>query len=386
MPQHFYISGMIPDFLFLPDNVSEHTKKQRIHAGCQPDLLCHFPDLLFLILLTILFLLPFLLSFLLLPLLFLILVLLFHSLCPAEKLRDGKDTVLPALPDIIHDCPGVHAVKFGVIQMHMAGLQGTDSLEQALLHGASYAHNLSGRLHLRGKSIVDLTIDTPGKLVKGKTGHLGDNIIEGGLKAGRRIGQHDFVQSHTDADLGGNPGDRIAARLGGKGRRTGDTGIDFDQIVLERPGIQRKLHVAASLDLQSPDHLEGTVAEHVILLVGQGLRGADDDRVTGMDSHRIDIFHIADGDGCVVTVTHDFVFNLFIALNAFFNQNLMDRRQLQGVFHDRAKGFFVSGKTASCTSQCKGGTQNDRIADLVRRCKSLFHAVGDFRGQDRLPQ
>ena len=105
-----------------------------------------------------------------------------------------------------------------------------------------------------------------------------------------------------------------------------------------------------------------------------------------MDSNRVNIFHITDGDGCVVTVTHDFVFNLFISLNAFFNQHLMDRRQLQGVFHDRAKGFFVSGKTASCSSQCKGRTQDDRIADLVHRCKSLFHAVRDFRGQDRLPQ
>ena len=386
MPQHFCIFGMIPDFLFLPDNVSEHTKEQRIHAGCQPDLLCHFPDLLFLILVLLPFLLSFLLSFLPLPLLFLIMFLLFHSLCPAEKLRDGKDAVLPAFPDIIHDFTGIHAVKFGVVQMHMAGFQGTDSLEQALLHGAPDAHDLSCRFHLCGKGVIDLAGVWPGKFVKGETGHLGDDIIKRWFKTGRRVGEHDLIQGHTDADLGGNPGDGIAAGLGGKGRGARHAGIHFDQIILERLWIQRKLHIAAALNLQCPDHSEGTVAEHVVLLVGQGLRGTDDDRVTGMDSNRVNIFHITDGDGCVVTVTHDFVFNLFISLNAFFNQHLMDRRQLQGVFHDRAKGFFVSGKTASCTSQCKGGTQNDRIADLVRRCKSLFHAVGDFRGQDRLPQ
>ena len=207
----------------------------------------------------------------------------------------------------------------------MTGLERPDRLKEALLHGAPDAHDLSCRFHLCGKGVIDLAGVRPGKFVKGETGHLGDDIIKRWFKTGRRVGEHDLIQGHTDADLGGNPGDGIAAGLGGKGRGARHAGIHFDQIILERLWIQRKLHIAAALNLQCPDHSEGTVAEHVVLLVGQGLGRADDNGITGMDSDRIDIFHIADGDGCVITVTHDFVLDFLVTLYAFFDENLMDR-------------------------------------------------------------
>ncbi|ERI50366.1 hypothetical protein N878_26060 [Pseudomonas sp. EGD-AK9] len=44
-----------------------------------------------------------------------------------------------------------------------------------------------------------------------------------------------------------------------------------------------------------------------------------------MHADRIDIFHIADGNACVIAVTHDFIFNFFKAGNAFFDKALIDR-------------------------------------------------------------
>ena len=89
--------------------------------------------------------------------------------------------------------------------------------------------------------------------------------------------------------------------------------------------VQRELDIAASLDFQRTDHLQGTVAEHVVLLISQCLGRTDDNGVAGMDSNGVDIFHVADRDSCVITVAHDLVLNLLKSLYTFFNENLMYR-------------------------------------------------------------
>ena len=45
-----------------------------------------------------------------------------------------------------------------------------------------------------------------------------------------------------------------------------------------------------------------------------------------MHTHRVQVFHIADGDGGIVRITHYFVFNFLIAFDTLFYQNLMYRR------------------------------------------------------------
>ena len=45
-----------------------------------------------------------------------------------------------------------------------------------------------------------------------------------------------------------------------------------------------------------------------------------------MHTHRIQVFHVADGDCRIVRITHYFVFNFLIALDTLFYQNLMHRR------------------------------------------------------------
>ena len=147
---------------------------------------------------------------------------------------------------------------------------------------------------------------------------------------------------------------------------------------MERPGIQCELDIAASLDLKRPDHLQGTVAEHVVLLVGQGLGRADDNRVSGMNTDRIDIFHVADRDSGVVAVAHDFILDFLISLNTFLNEYLVNRRQLQGIFQKGKKSFFVLCKTASGASQCKCGAKYERVTDLLCRAKPFLDRMSNF--------
>ena len=105
-----------------------------------------------------------------------------------------------------------------------------------------------------------------------------------------------------------------------------------------------------------------------------------------MDTHRVQVLHVTDGNGGVVGIAHDLVFDFLEALDALLHQDLMDGRQDQGVFHDLPELFFVIGKAAAGAAQGKGGTQDHRVADLFRGLQALFHGIGDHGGQDRLAQ
>ena len=65
-----------------------------------------------------------------------------------------------------------------------------------------------------------------------------------------------------------------------------------------------------------------------MLTIGQRLYRSHNHRVTGMDSHRIDVFHVADHDCIIVIVPHNLVFNFLKACDTSFNQTLMYRGQL----------------------------------------------------------
>ena len=260
-----------------------------------------------------------------------------------------------------------------------AGFEGADGLEQALLKGATDAHGLAGGLHLGGEAVVGV-----GKLVEGEAGHLGDDVVEGRLEAGRGVGNGDLVEGHAHGDLGRDPGDGIAAGLGGQSRGPGDAGVDLDQVVAEGLGIQGELDVAAALDAEGADQLKRAAPQKLVLLVGQGLAGADDDGVTGMDAHGVEVLHVADGDGRVIAVADDLVLDLLVALDALFDKNLMDGRELEGVLHQEAELLLVVGEAAAGAAEGESGTEHHGIADLFGGLQALFHGAGDLRGQHRL--
>ena len=56
-----------------------------------------------------------------------------------------------------------------------------------------------------------------------------------------------------------------------------------------------------------------------------------------MDSHRVQIFHVANGDSRVVFIPHHLVLDLLVSPDALLDQHLTHRGQLQGIFHKSPK-------------------------------------------------
>ena len=128
---------------------------------------------------------------------------------------------------------------------------------------------------------------------------------------------------HTYRNFSRNSRNRVAARLRGKGGRTRNTGVNLYNIVVKGKGVKGKLHVTAALNLKGADYFKGAVTEHMVFLIGKGLGGADNNRVACVNTDRVDIFHITNGNCGVVRVPYYLVFNFLVALNALFHQNLM---------------------------------------------------------------
>ena len=213
----------------------------------------------------------------------------------------------------------------GVELRHMdvvlAVLKRTDRLKKALLKGAADAHDFTGRLHLRGKLIHGSR-----EFIKRESRHLRYDIVESRFEARRRIGKLDLVEVHADGDLCGNTRDRITAGFRCQCGRTGYTGVDLDDVVLKGMRIKRELAVTSAFYAERTDDLQGTVTEHVVLLIRQCLRRRDDDGVTSVDADGVKVFHITNRDRRIVGVADDFVFDLLIALDALFHEDLMHRR------------------------------------------------------------
>ena len=299
----------------------------------------------------------------------------------AQQFRHCVNAVICADLDIVQQLLTGPIIKLWHIEVPHPDLQRADRFQQALLHGASDAHDLAGGLHLGAQGVVGVS-----KLVKGETGHLCHHIVQRGFKGCGGICNGNLVQGHSNGDLRADSGNGIAAGLAGQGGGTGHAGVDLNEVILKTVRVKGKLHVAAALDFQRPNDLQGTVPEHMILLVGQGLGGADHDAVAGMNAHRINIFHVADGDGGIVGIPHDLVFDLLKALDGFFHQHLMDRRKNQRVFHDFTKFRLVIGKAAACSAQREGGAQHHGITDLRGNFQTFLDGIGNIGRQHRLTQ
>ena len=103
-----------------------------------------------------------------------------------------------------------------------------------------------------------------------------------------------------------------------------------------------------------------------------------------MYADRVKIFHVTDHDRSIVCVAHHLIFDLFIALHAFFNEYLMDRGKLKRFFHHVVKLRFVVDKSAARAAERESGAQYDRIAYFRGSRSALFNTVCRFGRTYRL--
>ena len=137
-----------------------------------------------------------------------------------------------------------------------------------------------------------------------------------------------------------------------------------------------KLDIAATDNPQLGNDFQGCRAQFLIFEVGQGLGWCHDNRVSGVDTNRIEVLHAADGDRVAFGVAHGFEFNFLPASNAAFDQNLVYPAGIEARHGKLAQCFFVRCDTATRTTQGESRPDYDRIADLLSQTQAFFEVVG----------
>ena len=272
-------------------------------------------------------------------------------------------------------------------------LERAKGLLQGRLERAVDRHDLAGGLHLRAERAVGCR-----ELIERPSRDLHDDVIERGLECGGRLLRHcvrDLVKALADRDLGRNTCDRIAGRLRRERRAPRDARVHLDDEIWNlRLGVsggrairvERELHVAPALDPQSADDPQGCGAEHLVLLVGQRLRGRYNDGVAGVHAHRVDVLHVADGDACIGAVTHHLVLDLFPTEEGSLDEHLADRRSRDSARHARSELRGVVRHSTTRAAECEGRPDDERIGDargerervLDRMCRDrIGHGLAD---------
>ena len=75
--------------------------------------------------------------------------------------------------------------------------------------------------------------------------------------------------------------------------------------------MERKLNIAFPDNPQVAHDFYGNTPQLMIFVVAQGLAGRDDNALTGVDTHRVEVLHVANRHAIVEAVSNDFVLDFF---------------------------------------------------------------------------
>ena len=276
------------------------------------------------------------------------------------------------------DPPVVGAVELAhAIEPAQPRFQAAQRLLQALGERPADRHHFADRLH-RGRQQWRRALE----LFKGEARDLGDDIIDRRLEArrGRSAGDvvGDLVQSIADRKLGRDLGDRESGGLGRQRGGSRDARVHLDHHHPPGLGIDCELDVGtACFDTDFAQHRNACRTHALIVLVGQGQRRGDGDRVAGMHPHRVDILDRADDDGVVGAVAHHLHLKLLPADQAFVDQHFGRRRRFQAGTDEMLIFLAVVGNPAARPAEREAGADDGRQADMLERRPRLVHRMDD---------
>src|SRR3989338_4017947 len=135
--------------------------------------------------------------------------------------------------------------------------------------------------------------------------------------------------------------------------------------------MQCVLNVAFADNSEVTYRFDGDLAERVVFLVGEGLRRRDDGRFSRMDTHRVQIFHVAYGYAIVCRVAHDLVFDLLPSVQIFFDKNLRHRTKERRKF--LRKLSLAPYNTRSFAAECEPRPQHDGEPDISGGTQRLLN-------------
>ena len=251
--------------------------------------------------------------------------------------------------------------------------QRADSFLKGFLEGSADAHNFADRAHLRAQLIIH-----PLKLFKGPAGKFdnyvisaGDVLIERSVLPARKVAQRKSCRQ-----FGGYKRDGETGCLGGKRRRTGGAGIDFDDNQPVGDRIVGKLYVGAPDDANVADNPVSLFLHPILQIPGNCQHRSRTETVSGVNSDRIYIFNKADSNHAVIFIADDFQLEFLPAEDRFLNQDLMDEGSLKAAGRYRLQFFFVVYNAAAGSAHGVGRADYNRISKRICYLQSLVNAVG----------
>ena len=129
--------------------------------------------------------------------------------------------------------------------------------------------------------------------------------------------------------------------------------------------MQRKLHIAAAFHAERINNIQRSRAQHLIFFIGKRHGRRDDDRVSSMNADRIHVFHRTHGDCIAAVIAHHFEFDFLPAGDAFFDEDLMDRRTVQTVLRNLFELFFRFSDAAARSAERKRGAHDHGVSDFT---------------------
>ena len=191
----------------------------------------------------------------------------------------------------------------------------------------------------------------------------------------------DFVQRQARSQHGGNQRDGKARGLRRQRGRTAGAGIDLDDDVAVVYGVVRPLHVATANNLHGINDAVGFFLQAINGFLCDGLHGGRAERVAGMHAQRVDVLDGAYGDHLAFCIADHFVFQLFPAKDALFNQNLGHRGSRQTARDNGLEFLNVVHQAAARAAHGVGGAQNAGVTQAAGNLDRFFHRVGNFRAR-----
>src|SRR5438876_9706748 len=102
--------------------------------------------------------------------------------------------------------------------------------------------------------------------------------------------------------------------------------------------VDRKFNIAFSDNRQVSHGFYKNTPMLMIFVVAQGLAGRDDNALTGVDTHRVEVLHVANRHAIVEEVSNDFVLDFFPPCQIFLKQKLWTFSLIAA---DKMLHFFV---------------------------------------------
>ena len=250
----------------------------------------------------------------------------------------------------------------------------TQTLLDNLLERLADRHNLTHRLHRR----ADLARYTS-ELGQVPTRDLADQVVQLGSLICRVGGTHlaNLVESVTQRQLRSNECQRITRSLRCQSRRTAQTCINLDNAVVVRIRVERILNVTLADDTDMADNLNRELLQHLQLTLVERAGGSHHDRLTGVDTQRVEVLHTCYGEAVVVAVADNLELDLLPAFERFLDQNLL--RVSERALAQRHELLLVAADTATQTTQSVCRANHNRETDLASGSDCVLHRLDGLR-------